>query len=374
MTKRKRLPKAISKMELLRRINKGQTLREISTGSKVSYGKVYGTLTSVKKNLKPKSAEKLRMAINENRQGKFKSKKAIELTSFAKKILTGEINLVSKNPWKTNFPIMYGKNPKALKKIIHLLRTTNNSFTEVGKKTRTSYDPIKKAYDLLRKIGEEIPERSRNVRPTLRKASRLTGVFTEKQVKQILKSHEARIDKASKKMYNAYRPLFDFRNMGPGEIADYIRSGLEWKIKTFNFEKRQGTNFKHELLKYCAQQVKFLALDQVKLAKKNYQRVESLEKKIGQGDKKITRKEIVAAKEQKTVSPKDLMAAIERMAKQAKLDQREKAVVYGKAAGMTQGEMSTIVGTSSSFISYLINSGRAKMRATGFEPIRRKIQ
>jgi len=375
MAKGGRPKKAVSRIRLLRSIYAGKTIKQIAQEKRLPYSRMHRKVDDVKRGLKPESREKLKEQINANRGKKFDPRSAKELTSFAKKAIRGEIFLFSQSPWKTSFPSYYEKHPKTLKKVVHLLRSTGKSFTQIGQETGVGYGTISKSYKLLKGFGEDIAERGLHARPSKRQQSRITGFFNQKQVTGIVNSYEKRIVHTANKFYNVYKPYFDFKNITAEGIADYIRDSLEWKVKTFDLSKRKGKSLKLELQKYCCQQIKFLALDKVKQVKRNHKKVVSLEQGKGiDGEAGLRLKDIIAAKEQKSASPEEMIELIEKISRQSKLDTKEKAIFYGKVAGMTHGEMATMAGTNNSFIGYISMTTRKKMLAAGYKPIRRELR
>lgn len=188
-----------------------------------------------------------------------------------------------------------------------------------------------------------------------------------------MKQFEPDIGASVNKIYEKYKDVFNTANTTPEKIAEYIRETLKWKIKTFNPKKRKGTDLEIEIRNYCRQQIALLARDKLKQAYRVYNKsvkTESLESKIKESKTgKLTLMGTVAAKQQQAANPEKVIMVIETFVKKAKLDPEEKAVVYGKAAGLTQLEIEKMIGFSSQTTKTIINSIRKKAVEAGLKPV-----
>jgi hypothetical protein len=361
---RKAAPRNILlRRKILRGIMRGQGGKTISRELGLSRTGFGSHIIALKRRLKPNNAERLKAKIIGNLPRKFTHDKARQIISLAQKIMAGEAGLPELQRKILRDPLSKIP-PEKTARIREALLKTKKHIWQIARENKTSPKTVSRIFASAAPQGAQ-----RKPGGIQRKESRKTGFFTEQQISGIVQQREPQITQTANRFYWAYRSFFDRANILPEEIADYIRSGLHWKLETFSPRKPQN-QLAEEISKLCAAQIRYLALDKKKAATRKARGVLSLQQKLFETDtgKERTKADFVAARPEQSVGLAELIETANRTAERAKLAPAEKAVMFGIAAGLKQAELSRLAGVGKSLISQLAKSARKKIAAAGIRP------
>ncbi len=315
---------------------------------------------------KPPHAKRLRKQYCNN-PIKFTPKKSAEFISFAQKIIREQAQLLPKAPKKEMFPRMRQRNPKQLNAIISKLKNTNKTLSRISSETGAGHDAVGRVYRGLKVAGIQMQERTTGSFQKDKK--RITNFFTKKQINELVKEYEPNIVAKAWKIYNSYRNIFNKAGVGAGDIAQFIRLELPWKLQIFDPQKKKGDTQEIKIRNYCLWHINNLGLDVKRTSERKAKEKISLdqEREGGKGGKKAYLKDSLSKKVVSDADPEKLIKLIETMSKTAKLNHQEKAVLYAKAIEMEQRKTAEIVGVGENRISQVVRSLKSKMEKAGYK-------
>ncbi len=360
---------AIRRKQVLEGIQQNKKLKEIAKALGAPYEVIRHDKVILLEKMQSKKAAKLRTLVASTVPYKFTVAKATGLISLAQKIIKGEAELLKpKNPMQRDVKTR----PVEAGQIMQELRSTNKNLVQISKEKNTDYNVVVRIYHALIANGEKIPVRMSAVNRAQKDKARITGILKQEQVAEIMGAQEAHIVNASKRMYNFYKPVFNAAAMGWEDIAQYVRKELPWKLLTFNPANWGGKSLEGKIQACCRRQINFLALDMKKRAEKSPE-LQSLDKIILGDEAAVERviklKDAIAKKEpMPLLGTKKIIKIIETIARKAFLTEQEKALIYGKVAGITERQIAKIVGLSEMGIWYCWRSIKTKLSAAGIKP------
>ncbi len=354
------------RLEILKKVRErksdGQIVRDLAINRNI-FGRM---VLEIRKGLTPKERIRFLEMRRENASDKFTPINARNLIRDSKKVLTGETAFIMQKP-KDPLARFYKHMPAATKKAVRLIRGTNMKFIRISEKTGLSQQKVSSMYKILREV-EQIPERRRGGEE--RNKNRITKWYLKNKGKipKLMQQWEPRIVSTAES-YCRNSTIFQRAGIYPDNIADYIRDSLEWKLKTFDPSRGKKMSEDIKLRNYISHQIKLLALDQLKIARRRKTQSSLGHNLTTSQEKPWTFMNILAAKPSaRNIDPEKLIALIEEVSKKANLTTQEKAIIYAKAAGLKQAQIGKIVGVNESRISQVMISTKAKATKAGFSP------
>ena len=263
-----------------------------------------------------------------------RAKKVAGFVESAKRIIEGETGLAPKKP----IPLS-----KTAKRVIAALkRNPDQGDLGLSKLLKVTKKTVHRYRKRLEDKGE-IPRLNKSEfwKLVSRDPKRKTGYFTEKQRQKILRDYRPQIEITANWAYRKAKDAFDKTNWVPEKIADEIAERLDWKLQTYNPSKLKGPE-ETKLARYLNYQRPHIAYDLKRLALRTYRKIESLESEApGNGSKSTTYRQTVKAK---PVPFEVTVETLEKISTALKLNQIEKAVLYGLAIKMAHPEIGKIIG------------------------------
>lgn len=254
-----------------------------------------------------------------------KGKKIMNFIEFAKKVIQGEAVIAhkKKGPWP-GIPA-----EKHRKIIATLKRNPHRPNTEIAKVVGVSYDYVGKQRQILVARGK-IPEISVGDRNKFahRMPWRKTGVLSKQQRQGVLEKNMEAIQKTAWNLYYSNRKAFDFCNMLPESIADELCERLGWRLQTFNPKKMPGPK-ETKLQKFFNYSLHKTNLEVKRMAWRKFKQVASLD--YAAEGKKTLLAYLKVPPEFKGITVEQL----EKISSKLKLNLSEKAVLFGRAEGLT---------------------------------------
>lgn len=270
--------------------------------------------------------------------GPAKVKKIIKFIELAKKVICGEAFIVhkKKGPWP-------GIPAEKHRKIIAMLKR-NPLQTNVKIATAIGVNPhyVGTRRQILVARGK-IPEISMGERFKLAKRMpwRKTGVLSKQQRQRVLEKNNEAIQKTARNLYHSNRKAFDFCNMLPESIADELRERLDWRLQTFNPAKISGPK-EIKLQRFFDYSLHKNKLDVKRMAWRKFTQVASLEA-AAEGKAPLL-SYLKAPPEFKGIT----VAQLQEISSKLKLNLLEKAVLFGRAAGLTDKKIGNAIGCTES--------------------------
>ena len=357
----------VTKIKVLEKVRDGKSRIQIVNDLAINRNTVSEILHEAEKVLAPKERRQFHKLLRENAAIKFKPANARNLIHDSKNVLVGKSAFLLQKP-KDPLAKFYMNKPAATKKAIRLIRKTNMRLVQIKKETGLSKLKISNLYHIIKQM-ESIPERKTGSNQK-RDKKRITKWYrnNKKKVQKLMQIWEPKIVSTAAS-YCRNSTIFQRTGIYPDNIADYIRDSLEWKLKTFDPSRGKKMSEDIKLRNHISHQIKLLALDQLKIARKRKAQV-SLGYNLTKSQKKPwTFMDILVAKPSaRNTDPEKLIALIEEVSKKAGFSIQEKAIIYAKAAGLKQHQIGKIVGVNESRISQVMISIRAKATKAGFSP------
>lgn len=359
--------------EELRLLKQGKTTKEIASALGVGGGLVRDDYNALLRNLRPENIERFRAIKRGAARSKFSLSKAMEIISASKNVIKGHASMLPKKPWRLPLPLR--KNPKKEAQVLHELRSTKKSLTQIAGDNQASWKVVQKAYNFLKAKGEEIPVRARTYHGLMGKA---TGQLSRAKIAALMIEHEPAIVRKAGSFYRHYRDLFNTAGFDEKDIAGYIRRQLPHKLELFNPDSvKKVSGFENKARFVCSRQIRFLAIDMLKIARKKAgKELGSLEKPLviarnSIGEKAFTRRGILAG-QIRMENPEEAIALLEETAKKAGFTIQQKAVAYARFAGFTSKQIGDMGGLGSSYAWVISMEIRKKMRKAGLAPPEKK--
>ncbi len=180
-----------------------------------------------------------------------------------------------------------------------------------------------------------IPEvtRSEIQKTSQRKPERITGVLDEKTRHGIIEKNKRTIESVARHLYRTNQVAFDGTNVLPERIPEEIEERMRWKLKTYEPKKWNGS-----VDNFFSSALTIIKFDIKRQAWRKYRAMESLEAGMEeQKDRKRTLEALPVFQE----------ATIEKMeviCEQLNLDILEKAILFGRRAGLVDQTIANATG------------------------------